>query len=631
MNFTQRSVGIVTLLALLIIVGIVYSQDNNSVSVVGSGIVSPILTSLSDASGVEDIVLETEVTGTRDGFEQFCQGNADIVTSNRSISADENVNCANNSVDYTELLIAHDILAFIVAPSLGVNTCLTTSELNSVFAPSAQSTSWNQISSSNSDLSLSVVIPESTDPSFAVLDHTIEGDGIRNDATAHPSSEIVSQVLASPGTIGAVRLADVIGNNEVSILQVDSNNGFGCQVPSASTVEERTYSASDPLFLYVNRASLQKAGLTELLSFVVSGDASGEIGAIGLIPPTERAVEANITAVEGTGNTRPFSEAETSFQIPNDASGQVKIAGAANASTYLNSISQILSAQAPSITADVKLTGQDAGVRRLCNGEVDITVTNSALTSEQDQNCAANNIETLALDMGNQAIVLVANAEADYLTCLTNDQLKIVWGANSPELTSWSAIDPTFPDVPVTLLAPTNGDSGADLLLESVSDVPTIIREVENLRNDVLYRAAAVGNVEGALTFMTWGDYQKVIQNNQDRIQLVSVNAGNGCVQPSIESIASGAYSIVRSTTLHVKTSSLTSIPVQSFLWTIVSDSNYSQIENAGFIGLDFGSLPALRQTLQKAFLDASEAAALAAEQTPEATAEATAEATSEG
>jgi hypothetical protein len=60
----------------------------------------------------------------------------------------------------------------------------------------------------------------------------------------------------------------------------------------------------------------------------------------------------------------------------------------------------------------------------------------------------------------------------------------------------------------------------------------------------------------------------------------------------------------------------------------LASDENYSALEQNGFVGVTFGSLPALRDTLQKAYVDAAVAAAQAAEATPEATSEATAEAT---
>src|SRR3954465_13286220 len=126
MKAFQRRVGAIVLLTLLISFGLVAAQDTNTVTVAGSGIVAPIFDSLKTASGVT-VDVKSEVTGTRTGFERLCNGTTDIATSNRSISADENVSCTSNNIDYTELLIAHNIVAFVAAPDSTYADCLKTS------------------------------------------------------------------------------------------------------------------------------------------------------------------------------------------------------------------------------------------------------------------------------------------------------------------------------------------------------------------------------------------------------------------------------------------------------------------------------------------------------------------------
>ena len=632
MKVFQRRVGVIVLLTLLISVGLVAAQDSTPVTVEGSGIVAPIFDSLKTASGVK-IDVKSEVTGTRTGFERLCKGTTDVATSNRSISADENRNCTSNNIDYTELLIAHNIVAFVAAPDSTYAQCLKTNELNTIFAPSSQIANWNQVNPAYGDAALSVVAPAVTSATFGVLDSVVDGDGIRPDATTiDKEADIISAVAKSKGAIGVVSLPTAIAaGNTIKILQLNANDTFGCTTPSAETVEQRTYTIDSPLFIYVNRASLSKAGLKDLLSYMISANAGQTIAEAGLTVPTTTTAEANKGALENTGNTRPFSEATTSFQIPQDANGQVTIAGAASAEDYLKSITGALTSQVSTLTADIKLSGQTAGIRRLCNGEVDMAAVNGPLSDEQAKNCAANNIKTLSIELGKQAVVLVGNASSTYLSCLTTAQLTKVWDTSSDKkITNWNQVDSKFPDQKMTLFAPTEGDASRDLLLEKSSGKPLIGRGDVEVNDDVLYRAAATANVEGGLTYMSWADYQNVSKNKQQRIQLVGVDAGKGCIVPSAETIANATYSLVQDTQLLVKTTSLTGVPAQSLLWFIASDSNFAAFDKAGLIGVDFGSLPALRQTLQKAYIDAANAAAKAAEATPEATGEATAEATKE-
>jgi phosphate transport system substrate-binding protein len=371
--------------------------------------------------------------------------------------------------------------------------------------------------------------------------------------------------------------------------------------------------------------------LKDLLNYIISTDAAKTIADAGLTIPTDATITANKGALEGTANTRPFSEATTSFQIPPDANGQVTIAGAASAEDYLKSITGALTSQISTLTSDLKMNGQTAGIRRLCNGEIDIAAVNAPLTDEQAKNCDANNIKTISIELGKQAVILVGNASSSFLSCLTTEQLTKVWDANSTKtVTNWNQVDSKFADQKMTLFAPSEGDSQIDLLLAKASGKPLVGRGDVELNTDALYRAAATANVEGGLTYMSWADYQNVTKNNQQRIQLVGVDAGKGCVVPSEETIGNATYPLVNDNQLLVKTSSLTKVPVESLLWFMVNDNNFSEFEKVGFVGMNLGSLPGLRQTLQKAFIDAANDAAKAAEATPEATGEATAESTGE-
>jgi phosphate transport system substrate-binding protein len=629
MKSLQRGAGIFLVLALLLSTSMLSAQDDTQVTVVGSGIVSPVLQSLVTASGVP-VSLDVSISGTNGGFEKFCVGAADVTTAARTISAAEDSKCTQNNVTYTELLVGHDIIAFVARPDAAYTPCLTSENLNIVFPPSAQSqiTNWQQVSPENPSIPLTVFVPQTSSTTFTVLDNLIPGDGIRSDATA-PADEaaIIAAVSADPGAIGVVSLkAATAADGQLKILQLNTNDAAGCTTPLTENVDSGAYTAADDFFVYVSKASLDKAGLKDALTFASSDQAAGVIDSLGFSAPSATTYAKNQASLEGTGDTRPFSSATTSFQIPLDVAGPVAAAGATSGREYLSNAGAAFQATYQQVTVEVKTEGQPAGIRRLCNGEIDIAIVDADLTAEQSQNCDANNIKTLPIDLGKQAVVLVANAASTQLACLTTDQLKKTFEAASAKtVTNWNQVDSTFPDQAMTLFTPNLGDSYTDLLLIKAANTDIPARDDTQLNDDPLYRAAATANVEGGLTYMSWTDYQQVLANNQERIQLVGVNGGNGCVTPSAETISDGTYPLTRSAKLLVNTKSLTEVPVQSFLWYLADDSNYGQLENAGLIGVGFGDFPVLRETLQKAYLDAQIAAA---EATPEPTSEATPEAT---
>lgn len=630
MTSFQRQVGLFVLLALLLVPVLLLAQDGETVTVVGSGTVTPLFEALVEASSA-DINLRSTITGSNAGFAQFCQGQADAVTASRPINAEESAACEANGVDYAELLIGHQVIAVVANPSADFAQCLTTANLNAIFAPSAQGqiNNWNQVDVNFPDTLLTVFVPAADSSAFAILDNIVGGDSVRADAAAQPSDEdTIAAVNQNAGAIGVVNLAAAeAAGDAVKILQLNTNDTVGCTDPSAQAVENRLYSASNGLFVYVNRASLDKPGLRDALNFMVSDEAAAVVESQNFTAPSARMYEADRAVLEGAQEPQ-FSRGGDQFEIPADVAGSVTIAGSASGKDYLDSVTGAFSASYPGVTATFEPQGDPAGIRRLCNGEVDMVIAASELTEEQTQNCQANNITPLPIELGNRATILVANGSSPYLACLTTEQIASVWSAAAENMVAnWKQVSDQFPETPVTLFAPAVGGIYSDIMMLAASGANTPLRADVQVNADPLYRAAAVANVEGGLTLMNWDEYQRVLENNQANIQLVSVDGGNGCIAPSPETIGDGTYPLSDSLRLIVSEAALRRVEVQSFLWFAFGDQNYSLLQDAGLMGLGFGDLPDVRNALIEAF-----ARAAAPEATPEATpgTEATAEATAQ-
>lgn len=621
---------IALLLLLLLIPTALQAQDE--ITIVGSGIVEPALQALIDASESE-ANFNLTVTGTSTGFTQFCSNQADITTATRQISADEQATCTENEVTPVELTIGHNILAFIGNPAdTSLEVCLTGEELNSVYAPSSQGeiTNWNQVLTDGPDLALTAIAPGSDTPEFVILDNLVEGDGIRGDAAVAASAEdTIAQVSSTSGAIGVVTLPQAqAAGDAVRIFELDAAQVQGCQTPDATAVEDGVYPAADRMYVYVNLDSLSKPQLTEFLTYAVSADAAAAIENAGFVAVSDIVAQTNSVNLEAAQTGEFTAQANTGFTIPVGITGQVNIGGAGDGYEFLNSTVTSFNATLPDVTVNLNLEGLAAGARRLCNGEVDAIYSYRDLTAEEAGNCEANNITLLTLDVGTPAVVLVGNGESDYLACLTTEALTTIWQANPGEaITNWNQVGDSFPDEAMTLFSPLEGDPYSDLLLLAASGSSLAIRVDIHLNNDALYRAAATANVPGALTFMSWQDYERVLANNQANIQLVAVDGGEGCVTPDVTTIESGQYPLVRPGKLIINQDQLTRIEFQSLLWFMFTTDNFSSFEQNGFVGVRLTDLEATRNTLLAAF---DEAARAAQEATPEATAEATSEATEE-
>jgi phosphate transport system substrate-binding protein len=652
MKIFQRGVSFGLLLALFIVPIALFAQDDQTITVAGSAVVAPLFEALADASESEG-VLSVTINGTDAGFVSLCQNEVDVTTAARPITAEEEANCDANGVQYAEFLLGHNVLAVVRHPELTFAQCLSLDALSSIFEPSAagQIINWTQITLGSvqtpTSTQITTFLPADTTPLYALLDRQVVGVGLRGDASViADEAELIASVNNTPGAIGVVSLNAALANN-ATIADINTGSAnvdlgtadASCYTPSAENIENRRYTLADRLFVYVNRASLEKPGLTEILTFLANPEAAAVVESASFTAPTEQAYSVNQSILEGGEAGRQFSLDVVDFEIPTDLFGTLTIGGAGLVGNYLNSASTQFTTTYPSVTSTVQIDGEPAGFRRLCNGEIDIAAANGPLPEETATNCEANNVVPVSFDLGKLAAVLVANADpqytTDYLACLTTEQVRAIWSSPMGEaqpVTNWSAVNAEFPDVALTLVSPDLGANYTDVLLGTGEGAVLPLRtDAAETNGDPLYRAAAVANVEGGLTYMSWPEYLDVLENAQERIQLVSIDGGNGCVAPSEETIADGSYPLTTSAVMVVRQDALVRTEVQSFLWFLAEDTNYTLLEEAGLTGVAFGDLPELRQQLQTAFAEAQVAALnVGPESTAEATAEATGEATGE-
>jgi phosphate transport system substrate-binding protein len=639
MPHLPRRAGLLVLLALFLIPHALTAQDE-PVIVVGSGIVAPLFEALLEASDADAEAVELNITGTSGGFEQFCQRDADIAIASRPISIAEATACADNSVDFLEILAGHNILTFVTHPDIEGVACLTANQLNIFMPPSAtgQVTTWNQIDGQYPDLSLSINLPQEGTPNFELLDNQVEGIGLRSDATQLESdASIIAAVSETEGALGVVSLAAAeAAGDSVKILTANIGTAPGCELPSAENVESRVYGLAERLFIYVNADNVDVVTIAQLLGFIAGDDAMAVVSDLGFTPPTETAYAISREILATAESGRQFSREVTAFEIPEQLFGRIGIGGVGFAFDFTDATTADFALQFPNVTVDTLLEGEPAGLRRFCNGEIDLVMTRAGLPEEDEVNCEANTIVPVEFDLGKQAVVMVANqAATDYLTCLTSEQLATIWQAASNEaVTSWEQVNEAFPEGEMFLFAPPDGNMHHDLLLTNLTGQADPGRRDLQFNTDPLYRAAATGNVETGLALLSYPEYLDVLDNEQANIQLVQVDGGEGCVEPTEASIALGSYPLTQSLTLVVNQTALIRPEIQSYLWYIASDENYIFFEDAGLVSITFADLPDLRDALETAFGEAetraAEAAAAAAEAAAQATAEATTEATAE-
>jgi phosphate transport system substrate-binding protein len=245
----------------------------------GSSTVEPFATLaaerfLDESPGVA-IIVRTLPSRTHGGFERFCAGETDLSTASRPIEAEERRACRRRAIEYVELQIATDALTVAVNPENDWAECLTLNELKKIWEPGSDVDSWSEVRRGFPDEQLELVGPGTDSGTFDYFTEVIVGKGgaSRSDYVAtDDDNATVERVAAAKGGLGYFGLS-YFTENEDRLKAVEVDAGSGCVAPSVQTAQSGDYAPlSRPLFIYVNRESLQKPAVREFVEYVMDND-----------------------------------------------------------------------------------------------------------------------------------------------------------------------------------------------------------------------------------------------------------------------------------------------------------------------------------------------------------------------
>ena len=209
--------------------------------------------------------------------------------------------------------------------------------------------------------------------------------------------------------------------------------------------------------------------------------------------------------------------------------------------------------QNPDVEVTVGISGTGGGFERFCADETDLSNASRPIEADEQALCVDAGVEYVELPVANDALTIVVNAQNDWATCLTLEQLKAIWEPGST-VDNWQDLDPSFPDEPLRLYGP-GTDSGT---FDYFTDV--IVGDEGASRTD--YQASEDDNViiegvkgdTGALGYFGFSYYEQ----NQDTVKAVAVDNGSGCVTPSVKTAQDGTYApLSRPLFVYAKKSSL--------------------------------------------------------------------------
>jgi phosphate transport system substrate-binding protein len=267
------------------------SSLSGSIRIDGSSTVAP----LSEPAGEQfsganpDVRVSVGTSGTGGGFEKFCAGETDISDASRAIKPDEEELCAENGIEFRELVVANDAMSVVVNPENPVS-CLTVDQLNQIWEPKSEIASWSDIEGLEPafDAELQLFGPGTDSGTFDYFTEAINGEegASRTDYNnvGEDDNATVTGVSGSEGGMGYFGYSFFQENEDVlKALEIDG--GEGCIAPSPETVQDGSYKPlGRELYIYPSAAALQKPEVRAFVEYYIenAADLADQAGFIGL-------------------------------------------------------------------------------------------------------------------------------------------------------------------------------------------------------------------------------------------------------------------------------------------------------------------------------------------------------------
>jgi len=259
-----------------------------------------------------------------------------------------------------------------------------------------------------------------------------------------------------------------------------------------------------------------------------------------------------------------------------DLSGTIRLDGSSTVFPFAQAAAELFNEDNPNVKISVGEAGTSGGFEKFCAGEIDIADASRPIEPEEVDACKQGGVSYSEIPVANDGISVTTNAALE-ISCLTTDQLKELWNTstvgNYSELGEDADSGQPLPDADVSLYGPGTDSGTFDYFTEVINGEEGASRDDYQPSEDDNVLVEGVAGDQDGLGYFGFSYYAQ----NQDKLNLVSVDDGKGCVAPSNETIQSGDYApLSRPLFMYPSADAISKPEVQAYMQYVVD--NYETI-----------------------------------------------------
>ena len=220
-----------------------------------------------------------------------------------------------------------------------------------------------------------------------------------------------------------------------------------------------------------------------------------------------------------------------------DLKGTIAIDGSSTVQPFAQAALELFQEENPEVRITVGGAGTGDGFEKFCRGELDIADASRAIEDEEKAACKKTGVGYGEVQVANDGIAVVASKSLP-VKCLKTDQLVELFGPKS-KVKNYSELGSGLPSKPVSLFSPGEESGTFDFFTSDVLDTDAEQRQsnVQTSPDDNVL-VTGVSGEDNALGYFGFSFYDQ----NKDKLNLVEVDGGDGCVAPSTATIQDNSY-----------------------------------------------------------------------------------------
>lgn len=296
--------------------------------------------------------------------------------------------------------------------------------------------------------------------------------------------------------------------------------------------------------------------------------------------------------------TAPEGSETASTETGSTTEGEVKVDGSSTVFPISEAMAEEFMKENPGVKITVGVSGTGGGFKKFCAGETDISNASRPIKQSEIDLCKEGGIEYVEIPVSFDGLSVVVNPANDFASCMTPDELKTMWEPDAEgQIENWNQIKADFPDQPLALYGPGTDSGTYDYFTAATIGEEGESRGDYTASEDDNTLVQGVASDEGGLAFFGYAYYEE----NKDKLKLVEIDGGDGCVAPSAETIADGTYKpLSRPEFIYVRKESLSKPEVKAFTEYTIAPANANLISEVGYVPLSSDIITVVEKRLEE-------------------------------